>query len=170
MTGVRGLILVFVLFHNDWSWDAVGVPGGGGAGVGAGQLDGDRWSMVERLRRMVESRHRDLGVVAARNPEGEVDKFREVLQELENITVEGGGVVTRNKVQRLEARIRHWEDRLRDLERVCKRPVLAAGFRQCLRELERVRVKIGGRCLGQPEEELEGEGFANRPRGIRILM
>ena len=65
--------------------------------------------------------------------------------------------MTRNKVQRLEARIRHWEDRLRDLERVYKR--------QALRELERVRVKIGGRCLGQPKGELEGEGFGNRPRG-----
>ena len=132
---------------------------------GIGPWEGDRWSMVERLRRMVEPRHRDLGVVAARDPEGEVVKFRGALQELENITVEGGGVVTRNKVQILEARIRHWEHRLRDLERVCNRPVLAAGFQQGLRELERVRAKIGGRCLGQLEDELEGEGFANRPRG-----
>ena len=112
---------------------------------------------------MVESRHRDLGLVAARSPEGEVDKFRGVLEELENITVEGG-VVTRNKVQRLEMRIRHWEDRLRDLRRVCKRPMLVACFRQGLKELERVRIKIGGRCLEQPDDEFEGEGFWNRPR------
>ena len=49
---------------------------------GIGQLEGDRWSMVETLRRLVESRHRDLGVGAARDPECEVDKFRGALQEL----------------------------------------------------------------------------------------
>ena len=42
-------------------------------------------------------------MVAARDPEGVVDKFRGVLEELENISVEGG-VVTRNKVLRLELR------------------------------------------------------------------
>ena len=41
-------------------------------------------------------------MVAARDPEGVVDKCRGVLEELENISVEGGGVVTRNKVLRLE--------------------------------------------------------------------
>ena len=43
--------------------------------------------------------------------------------------------------------------------------MVVAGFRQGLGELERVRVTIGGRCLGQLEEELEGEMFANRPMG-----
>ena len=124
---------------------------------GISQSERNRLSMVKRLRRMAESRHQDLGVVEARDPEGEVNKLRGVLEELENITVEGGGVVTRNKVQTLEARIRHWEDRLRELERVCKRPRLAAGFRQGLRELERVRVMIEGRGLEPPEEEVEGE-------------
>ena len=94
----------------------------------------DHFDMVERLRRIVESRRRDLGLVAAREPEGEIDKFREVLGELENISVEGGGggVVTRNKVHRLEARIRHWEDRLGDLVKVCNRSALVVHCRQGL--------------------------------------
>ena len=38
----------------------------------------DHFGMVERLRR-------DLGLVVAWEPEGEIDKFREILGELENI-------------------------------------------------------------------------------------
>ena len=77
--------------------------------------------------------------------------------------MEGGGVVTRIVVHRLEARIRHWENQLRDSIKVCKRPTPVACFRQGLRDLERVRVKIEGRCLEQPDdEEVQGEGLWNR--------
>ena len=71
------------------------------------QSKGNRWSMVDRLQRMAESRQRDLGVVEALDLEGEAEKFREVLVDLGNIKTGDGGVVTRNKMQRLEVRIRH---------------------------------------------------------------
>ena len=132
---------------------------------GMGQGERDRGSMVEKLRRMVEPRHQDVGVVAAHDPEGEVAKFRGVLRDLGNIVVEGGGVVTRNKVQRLEARIRHWEHRLRNVGRECNKPALVAEFQQGLRELEGARAKIGGRCLGHLGNEQEGRRFVDRLQG-----
>ena len=59
--------------------------------------EGNRWSMVDRLQRMAESRQRDLRVVEALDLEGEAEKFRGVLVDLGNIMIGGGGVVTRNK-------------------------------------------------------------------------
>ena len=87
-------------------------------------MERNRWCMVDRLQRMVEPRERDLRVVEALELEGEAEKFRGVLVDLGRIMKGGGEVVTRNKTLRLEARIRHWEERLRDLERVCRRPSL----------------------------------------------
>ena len=106
----------------------------------------NRWSMVDRLQRMAESRERDLRVVEALDLEGEAEKFRGALVALGYIMKGGGGAVTRNKTLRLEARIRHWEERLRDLEKVCKRPSLVVGFRWGLRELDESEWRVGERA------------------------
>ena len=147
-----GTLLVFMMMRTGGTWEFLEMEELEYelAVRGIKPVERNRWCMVDRLQRIVEPRERDLRVVEALDLEGEAEKFRGALTDLGCIMKGGGGVVTRNKTLRLEARLRHWEGRLRDLERVCRRPSLVEGFRRGLRELDRVRIASGGKELERP--------------------
>ena len=119
-SGVKGLILVFVFFHDVWIRCTVGVPRGGELDYelrvrGITDVRGDLNLMVKKLQEIDSTTDRnpflDWGWVFG-------EKLVNALKALRQLR--NGQEVSKSRADsRLQARVNHWESRVWELEGVC---------------------------------------------------